>query len=220
MLLWLLMSFVTIGVVNAQDECHTYVESTCSLSTPGKDSCNARYGGINNIEPEIQAYINSQLTKSYEYLLMATNFNSYQRNRPGFEKLYRSLSDRSFDATIVLIKQLARRGGKVDFNTRHDSPASVSKQQLKMELDELHSLAVALDNEKQLANGAIHVHTRATHTSERDPEVAHFFEEKFLGDQAETVRQLAGYVNDLSRLMYQDDPSLAVYLFDEDLLKQ
>ena len=213
--------FGAICAVKSQDVCHNNVETACSLSTlSGSGICDARYGGINSIEPEIQAYINSQLTKSYEYLLMATNFNSYQKNRPGFEKLYRGLSDRSFDNTIVLIKQLTRRGGKVDFNTRHESPAAVSKQQLKMELDELHSLALALDNEKQLSTGAIHVHTRASHTSERDPEMAHFLEENFLGAQAKTVRKISGYASDLSKLMNQGDPSLAVYLFDEYLYKQ
>lgn len=151
---------------------------------------------------------------------MATHFNSYQKNRPGFQKLYQGLSDRSFDDTINLIKHITRRGGRVDFNTRHESPASVSKKSLALEVDELHSLAMALDNEKQLSTGAIHVHTRASHATERDPEIAQYLEEKFLSSQAETVRKLSGYANDLSKLMNQPDPSLAVYLFDEYLQKQ
>lgn len=119
-----------------------------------------------------------------------------------------------------MIKQLSRRGGKANFNTIHESPASVPKQQLRLEVDELHSLAMALDNEKQLSNGAFHVHTRALHATERDPEIAQYLEQKFMGSQAETVRKLSGYANDLSKLMNQQDPSLAVYLFDEYLQKQ
>lgn len=186
----------------------------------GSAICNARYGGIDHIEPEIQAYINSQLTKSYEYLLLATHFNSYQKNRPGFQKLYQHLSDRAYEHAVELIKQLTRRGGKNNLNVVHESPASLVKQHLSLEVDELHSLAMALDNEKQLSNGAIHVHTRALHASQRDPETAQYFEEKFLGNQAEVVRKLSGYANDLSKLMNQKDPSLAVYLFDEYLSKQ
>lgn len=186
----------------------------------GTPICNSRYGGIEHIEPEVQAYINSQLTKSYEYLLLATHFNSYQKNRPGFQKLYQSLSDRSFDDTIDMIKQLTRRGGKANFNVVHESPATVSKQRLQLEVDELHSLAMALDTEKQLANGAIHVHTRSLHTGAHEPEMAQYIEEKLLGKQAETVRKLSGYANDLSKMMNQPDPSLAVYLFDEYLQKQ
>lgn len=160
------------------------------------------------------------MTKSYEYLLLATYFNSYQKNRPGFQKLYQGLSDRSFDDTIDLIKKLTSRGGKVNFNTVHESPASVSKVRMQLEVDELHSLAMALDNEKQLTNGAIHVHTRALHSGERDPEITQYLEEKFLTKQSETVRKLSGYVNDLSKLMNVPDPSLSVYLFDEYLQKQ
>lgn len=209
------------SVVKTEEVCHNNVVRACSSSTlSGTSICNARYGGIDHIEPEVQAYINSHLTKSYEYLLLSTHFNSYQKNRPGFQKLYKKLSDRSFDDTIEMIKQLSRRGGKVNFNVVHESPATVSKQRLNLEVDELHSLAMALDTEKQLATGAIHVHTRSLHASERDPEMAQYIEEKFLGKQAESVRQLSGYANDLSKLMNQQDPSLAVYLFDEYLQKQ
>lgn len=197
--------------------------SVCLNLFVGSSSiCNARYGGIQSTENEVQAYINSQLGKSYEYMLLATHFNSYQKNRPGFHKLYQHLSDRAYDHAVALIKQLTRRGGKSNLNTVHESPAAVPKQQLKLEVDELHSLAIALDNEKQLSNGAIHVHTRAmhVHTHERDPEMAQYFEEKLLADQSEVVRKLSGYANDLSKLMNQKDPSLAIYLFDEYLSKQ
>uniref|UniRef100_D3TRQ2 Ferritin n=2 Tax=Glossina TaxID=44049 RepID=D3TRQ2_GLOMM len=207
-------------LLKAEEVCHNNVVRACSTSTlSGPSICNARYGGISHVEPELQAYINSHLTKSYEYLLLATHFNSYQKNRPGFQKLYQSLSDRSFDDTIDMIKQLTRRGGKADFNTRHESPASVTTQQQRLEVDELHSLAMALDNEKQLTTGAFHVHTQSLHAA-RDPETAQYIEEKFLGSQAETIRKLSGYANDLAKLMNQPDPSLAIYLFDEYLQKQ
>ncbi|KAM7364556.1 ferritin light chain-like isoform 2-T4 [Cochliomyia hominivorax] len=211
------------AAVNSEDVCHSEVVRVCqpgSTLSAGASVCDARYGGINNIEQEVQAYINSHLTKSYEYLLLATHFNSYQKNRPGFQKLYQSLSDRSFDDTIDMIKQLSRRGGKANFNVVHESPASVTRSQKNLEVDELHSLAMALDTEKQLASGAFHVHTRSLHTTERDPEMAQYLEEKFLGKQAETVRKLSGYANDLAKMMDTADPSLAVYLFDEYLKKQ
>ncbi|XP_026839773.1 ferritin heavy chain isoform X1 [Drosophila erecta] len=212
--------------------CQNTVITACSSSAfsaltgffTGKSNsiCNARFAGIDHIEPEVQSYINANLAKSYDYLLLATHFNSYQKNRPGFQKLYQGLSDRSFEDSIALIKQVTRRGGIVDFNTRHESAGSVSTKRGTLEVDELHSLALALDTEKQLATGATHVHSRATHAAdaERDPELAHYFEENFLGKQAESVRKLSGYANDLAKLMKVPDPSLSVYLFDEYLQKQ
>ncbi|XP_065371287.1 ferritin light chain [Calliphora vicina] len=209
------------AVVKTEDVCHTNVEKACGGTTiSGPSICNSIYGGIERVEPEVQAYINSHLTKSYEYLLLATHFNSYQKNRPGFQKLYQGLSDRSFDDTIDMIKQLSRRGGKANFNVVHESPATISRKAMNLEVDELHSLAMALDTEKQLSTGAFHVHNHALHSAERDPEMAQYVEEKFLGKQAETVRKLSGYANDLAKLMNQQDPSLAVYLFDEYLQKQ
>lgn len=214
--------FACLGaVVRSEEYCHNNVLSVCSTSQlSGNSVCNARFGGIDHIEGDVQAYVNHHLTKSYQYLLLATHFNSYQKNRPGFQKLYQGLSDRSFDDTIDLIKQITRRGGRVDFNARHEDPNTISKRQLALEVDELHSLAIALDNEKELAKGAIHVHTQAAHTAHRDPEMAQYLEEKFLPKQAESVRKLSGYANDLAKLMNQPDPSLAVYLFDEYLQKQ
>ncbi|EDX15000.1 GD21514 [Drosophila simulans] len=213
----------SLALAKDDEYCQNTVITACYTSAfSGNSICNARFAGIDHIEPEIQSYINANLAKSYDYLLLATHFNSFQKNRPGFQKLYQGLSDRSFEDSIALIKQVTRRGGIVDFNTRHESAGSVSTKRGTLEVDELHSLALALDTEKQLATGATHVHSRATHATdaERDPELAHYFEENFLGKQAESVRKLSGYANDLAKLMKVPDPSLSVYLFDEYLQKQ
>ncbi|XP_037814982.1 soma ferritin-like [Lucilia sericata] len=207
-------------VTKTEDVCHYNVMRACASDSHTGFVCNSRNGGIDHIEPEVQAYINSHFIKSFEYLMLATHFNSYEKNRPGFHKLYQRLSDRSFDDAIEMIKQLSRRGGKVDFSVVHESPASIGQKSLNLETDELHSLAMALDTEKQLFNGAIHIHTRSLHASERDPEMAQYIEENFLSKQAETVRKLSGYANDLSKLMSHQDPSLAVYYFDIYLGKQ
>ncbi|KAH8359798.1 hypothetical protein KR093_008898, partial [Drosophila rubida] len=183
-------------------------------------SCNARYAAIDHLEGKLQNYIQLQLKKSYEYLLLATHFNSYQMNRPGFQKLYQGLSDRAFDDTIALIRQVTRRGGSVDFSKAHTQGAAEVPE---VHLNELESLARALDIEKELTNGAIHVHTSATHSStdnrEHDPEMAHYIQENFLGKQAQSVRTLSGFANDLSKLSTQE-PALSTYLFDEYLQKQ
>lgn len=190
-------------------------------SAGGVKNCNARYAAIDHLQPKMQDYIQLQMKKSYEYLLLATHFNSYQMNRPGFQKLYQSLSDRAFDDTIELIKQVARRGGFVDLSKPHANGVSNPPE---VHLSELESLARALDNEKQLTLGAIHVHTSATHGTtenrEHDPEMAHYLQENFLTKQAESVRKLSGYANDLSKLVTVSEPSLSVYLFDEYLQKQ
>nr|XP_032289419.1 soma ferritin isoform X1 [Drosophila virilis] len=213
------------ALAQAQEQtCQVDVQSACGQTAndeSGVSNCNARYAAIGHLEPKLQDYIQLQLKKSYEYLLLATHFNSYQMNRPGFQKLYQGLSDRSFDDTIELIKQVTRRGGSVDFSKAHDKGVAHPPE---VHLNELESLARALDNEKELTNGAIHVHTSATHGTtqnrEHDPEMAHYLQENFLSKQAESVRKLSGYANDLSKLVTVREPSLSVYLFDEYLQKQ
>lgn len=211
------------ALAQAQEQsCQVDVQSACGQSANGGvANCNARYGAIGHLENKMEDYIQLQLKKSYEYLLLATHFNSYQMNRPGFQKLYQGLSDRAFDDTIALIKQVTRRGGSVDFSKAHRQGVA---QPPEVHLNELESLARALDNEKELTNGAIHVHTSATHgTTENrihDPEMAHYLQENFLSKQAASVRTLSGYANDLSKLVSVGEPSLSVYLFDEYLQKQ
>lgn len=195
--------------------------SLLSSSAGGVKNCNARYGAIDHLQHKMEDYIQLQMKKSYEYLLLATHFNSYQMNRPGFQKLYQSLSDRAFDDTIELIKQVTRRGGSVDLSKAHKLGSANPPE---VHLNEIESLARALDTEKQLTVGAIHVHTSATHGStqnkEHDPEMAHYLQENFLTKQAESVRKLSGYANDLSKLVSVNEPSLSIFLFDEYLQKQ
>lgn len=50
--------------------------------------------------------------------LQSTHFGSYEANRPGFEKLYRVLSDEAWDRSFDLIKHMTKRGGKMNFNYR------------------------------------------------------------------------------------------------------
>lgn len=51
--------------------------------------------------------------------------------------------------------------------------------------------------------------------------MSHYLEEKFIEDQAGTVRAFSGYTNDLKRLLDDSlDSSLALFMFDEYLQKQ
>ena len=85
-----------------------------------------------------------------------------------------------------------------------------------LELSELHSLAKALDSQKQLATEALRLHTQAKHHG--DAAAAHYLEEEFMESQSDVVRTLAGHTSDLKSLLNRDAP-LAVFLFDEYLRK-
>lgn len=52
------------------------------------------------------------------FLLQSTHFANYEQSREGFEKLFRKLSDSTWDDAIHLIKFIAKRGGTMDFAAR------------------------------------------------------------------------------------------------------
>lgn len=91
-----------------------------------------------------------------------------------------------------------------------------AKDSRVLELNELHSLAKALDSQKQLAEEALRLHDQAKH--HQDAAAAHYLEEEFMEPQTEIVRTLAGHTSDLKNMLNRDAP-LAVYLFDEYLQK-
>lgn len=207
---------------NAQDRCLNQKNAT---EIP---SCNATFSGFSSSIHHMQLYANEQLLKSFDYLLLSANFGTYVKNRPGFEKQFRALSDIAWERTIDLIKQMTKRGGEHNFKERHTNEKST------LNLHEFEAMAFALDTEKKLSTQAHNLHERYSHANHRaryDAEIAHYLEEKFIKDQATTIRKLSGYTNDLRRLLEVpkgDDgkydtnwsPSLGLYMFDEYLQKQ
>lgn len=181
-------------------------------------NCNATYGAMKSIpvERHLQAYVNTHITRSFEYLLMATHFNNYQMNRGGFRKLYQELSDEKWNLAFDLIKHITKRGGKMVFNEVNNEIADGTGA---VELYELQSLAKALDVEKQLALDAHHIHHEVTRNKDNhhDPEIANYIEHLIVHKQAETIRKLSGYASDVGKMLGSNEPDLALYLFDEYL---
>jgi len=211
--------------VNAEDFCTNDAIAGCTGQNDDLINCNASFSGFALNVQHLQAYANDQISKSFDYLLLAANFGTHVKNRPGFEKQFRGLSDTAWSNSIKLIKHITKRGGAHDFYAK--KAVSVTNQQKRiLEVDELNALALALDVEKTLALEAHRLHERYSHANSKahyDAEVAHYLEEEFIEDQAGTVRRFSGYINDLKRLIQnpvQLDTSLAVYLFDEYLQKQ
>ncbi|WP_411017933.1 ferritin-like domain-containing protein, partial [Salmonella sp. s39606] len=110
---------------------------------------------------------------SYQYLLLSSYFKNFEKNRHGFEKLYRKLSDEIWEQSIDLIKYITKRGGTVKFEPIQRKDDLLSDN---LNLNEMESLAVALDGQKYLAEEANQIHRRVSknvaHHSESSP-VAH-----------------------------------------------
>lgn len=181
-------------------------------------TCNSKYGAIDTALVKLQEYVNSHISRSFEYLLMSTHFANYDKNRAGFEQLFRKLSDSTWDDAINLIKYISKRGGSMNFNQRK---VDLTEKTPNYEMYELESLAKALDAQKSLAKDAFNIHEEVTrrHANTHDPEMSSYIEEKFAHKHADTIRELSGHAADLSKLLSDNDYSLSMYLFDEYLQK-
>ncbi|XP_029664020.1 uncharacterized protein LOC115235986 [Formica exsecta] len=219
----LFLGILSIFLLTASAEyCYSDVESACGTNPKNGGliiNCNAQYGAIEEYQPDLQAFVNANIETSFEFLLMSTHFGNYEANREGFKGLYRKLSDQSWADAIDLIKYIAKRGGRMDFNQLPRFKKSVKDSKI-LELTELNSLAKALDSEKQLANEALRIHAQVQHhTKMQDADIANYIEEHFTESLSERVRDLAGHSNDLKKLLDERDPSVSVFLFDEYLKK-
>ncbi|KAJ3665047.1 hypothetical protein Zmor_000562 [Zophobas morio] len=214
-----------VAVYAADDTCYKKFDGICSGTTAKSplpvdlSTCTASYGHIDVVLRHLIGFANSHIVRSMEYLLMSTYYGNYQKNRAGFEKLFRDLSDAKWDHAIELIKHVTTRGGSMKFTP----PDFLNTEEPNVyEGYEIQSIAKALDKEKQLALEAFKVHNEASRRTDgkHDPEISSYIEEEFVHHQAKNIRKLAGYVTDLKSMLSGPDGSLSLFLFDEYLKGQ
>ncbi|CAG9863999.1 unnamed protein product [Phyllotreta striolata] len=200
----------------AEDYCYKDARRACGtkLSLDMKN-CTAKYGAIERAEASLQKFAYHHFIRSFDYLLLSTHFANYQKNRPGFEKLFRDLSDNKWHEGIELIKYITSRGGEMQFN---DVDNLVESEDGNFDLHEITAIAKALDIEKKMANEASEIHHRIWHKSVlHDPEITDYIEKEFVHKEKDLIRKLAGYSTDLKDLLNPEDGSLSLFLFDEFL---
>lgn len=219
------------------DTCYSQISNSCkSGELLGK--CTAKFGGYtDHVNLEFNDYICEHIGLSYKYLRLATNFNSYMKDRGGLRKLFKSYSDEAWENSIKLIKFVTMRGGSVDLNTCPTLwKTAIKKEPASTFFTEVEALTSALDWHKKLAKSSFVIHKLVStlHTSSQktgehehntdhekhyDPEVSAFLENNFVHEYTETVRKLTGHVNDLVGLANSTSAALGYYLFDEHLKK-
>lgn len=199
--------------------CNTSSDFVIRFSDSAVLNCSAKYGAIEKVQPALQQYINHHFVRSFEYLLMSTHFANYQKNRAGFEKLFRELSDNKWHEGIEMIKYLDSRGGEMDFNRIAEDVAKEEEKERSFELYELAAVARALDTEKKMALEANSIHSEATRKNSNfhDPEISDYIEKEVVHKEKDLIRKLAGYATDLTNLLNKQDSSLSLFLFDEYL---
>lgn len=212
--------FVLSGLLafSAAEYCFNDVLAACKPAGGGElENCNAKYGDIFSFKHDIQSFTNKHITHSFQYLLMSTHFNNYEKNRKGFTKMFKTLSDTAWNDAIELIKYMSKRGVNMDFQFKiADDLVTPTPKDDTYELYEMESLSKALDIQKSLAVEAHRIHSLAR----GDGEVMSHMENTFVHKLRDTIRDISGHTNDLKQLINNNKKSaLNVYLFDEYLSK-
>lgn len=190
----------------------------------------AQFSSINHIANDLQTFTNQQLDKSFDFLLLAFTFDKYDLDRPGFEKLYRKLSDKAWEDTEKLVKYQSRRGLTVQLDGVQSgvlgqlNEGKVGGKTTLLDSNELSSLKVALGYEKILADESHRIHKKISHAHDKgaayDPDVAHFLDEEVIEYQSGTIRKLTGYIHNLHSIIEESNTKdMGVHMFDEYLDK-
>lgn len=195
------------------------------------DSVNAtaKFSSIDHVDNDLEMFTNQQLEKSYDFLLLSFTFDKYDLDRPGFEKLYRKISDKAWEDTVGLVKYQTKRGLTVDLNGVQSgvvgmlSGGKLSKASL-LDSDELSSLKLALGYEKILADESHRIHKKISHAHDKglayDPDVAHYLDENIVEYQSGTIRKLSGYIHNLESIIAESNTKhMGIHMFDEYLDK-
>lgn len=201
----------------------------------------ALFSSVDHVKNELEIFTNQQLEKSYDFLLLSSIFDKYDMDRPGFEKLYRKISDKAWEDTQGLIKYRSKRGLPVELNGNADSILKSNaitdfgfKNMNRTNLlnsDEMSSLKLALAYEKILATESHRIHKKISHAhgneASYDPDVAHYLDEEIIEYQSGVIRKLTGYIHNLDSMAKECNTNdnkaatwdLALHMFDEYLEK-
>lgn len=166
------------------------------------ENCTPNYSSFalvnasNKIDADFAEYTSQLVDKSFYFLIMSSEFDKYHMDRPGFQKLYRKMSDKAWEDAIDLMKYRSRRG--VDGYLKQPDQQKVSHDHFTK-------------------SGAEKIHY--------DPDTAHYLDEKIINYQSGVLRDLAGYVQTLHKITKNGEvgkdqaEDLALHLFDEYLEK-
>lgn len=212
--------------------CLNNIHEACSSSSPVKlleeknkdlKICTSSFGGFPALADRTQSLIQKYIQASMKYLLMASHFNEWESERPGFHKYLSQLSDSAFNDAVKIIKHVTTRGGYLNNFT-----IPMPEDETYHELGELEAMSKALDIEKGLASRCLNLIHASTHGDVKigqhtDGEFAHFLADQVSDNHAVRVKSLANHVNTLSQVVSHSlsksgDPSFVLHIYDQQVL--
>jgi len=234
------VAFVCLFGISVALNCYDVTKS-CSIADFDASSCKTNVGRYINMDTSLsrdkdsslngdtQNLIQEHIRLSTEYLLMASHFNEWSINRPGFHNYFLKLSDEKWQQGIDLLKYSITRGGEItpDFNV-----AVPSGRGSLYKMYELPALAKALDMEKRLTTDSLSLahratlHTTTTHANktvtnnqDNDGAFSYYLNADVTQNKVPRMKDLSNHINTLGIAMKSvNDPAFVLYIYDNDVL--
>lgn len=157
-------------------------------------------------EAALNRQINIELHASYVYQSMSLYFDREDVALKGFCKFFKKCSDEERDHAEAMMKYQNIRGGRVVLQP-------IDKPEKDSWGSGLEAMQSSLALERTVNQCLLDLHKLAsTHV---DPHLCDYLETKFLDDQTESMRRLAGYITNLKRV----GTGLGEYIFDRETLE-
>jgi ferritin heavy chain len=156
-------------------------------------------------EAAINKQINIELHASYVYKSLSLHFDREDVALPGFCKFFKKSSDEERGHAELLMKYQNQRGGRVVLQ-------AIDKPEKDSWGSGLEAMQAALALERTVNQCLLDMQKLAS--THGDPHLTNYIEEKFLDDQVDSMRQIAGYITNLKRV----GPGMGEYLFDKETL--
>uniref|UniRef100_A0A183FLG6 Ferritin n=1 Tax=Heligmosomoides polygyrus TaxID=6339 RepID=A0A183FLG6_HELPZ len=147
--------------------------------------------------------VNIELYASYVYLSMSAYFDRDDVALPNVSKWLRKQSDEEREHAIKLINFQNLRGGRVVFQ-------AVNKPEKDEWGSALEAFQAALALEKFNNQALLDLHAKAA--AANDAQMSDFIESTYLGEQVESISEIAKMVTNLKRL----GPGMGEYVFDKE----
>ncbi|KAF6038729.1 Fer3HCH [Bugula neritina] len=174
------------------DDCANVMSSVC------QNFSEAKQNAINN-------QITLELEASYVYMAMGAYFSRDDPNLMGFSKFFYEASGEEREHALKLIEYQNMRGGKVHLST---VPAPNTQEWDNGRAAMVEALAL----EKKVNAALLRLHKAA----EDDPQMQDFLEANYLDEQVKSIRQLGGFVNQLTKVR-ETNPGLGEHIYDKEL---
>ncbi|XP_055629993.1 soma ferritin-like [Toxorhynchites rutilus septentrionalis] len=216
--------FGTFATVFVHSAAHvTQVDLACIADAR---RCTSRFSGYKHVASNIADITSHLLDQSFDFLILSMAFKQHDRNRPGFERLYRKISDQAWSDALDTMQYQSKRGFPATLSGGYKYATSDLRSVADPSNATEHgSLQLAMEYEKLVTSVAHSIHRKMSGTHQQayqyDADVAHFLDEKLISGRSDTVRKLTGHIHILEGILNAESDEfsrdMGLQMFDQYL---